>query len=463
MSISFRQAAQVAAFFVGATFATAGWALPGLSWTVDCSRGQSISRALAHAPPGMKLTLMVRGACNESVLIERDDVTLQGDPATGAILIPPPAAAIAIDIRAMRAVIDRMTIQGGSDGIRITGAHDASIAHVVVRNVAGRGMVVRNAHAIVLASTIEGSGADGVFLMRGSVRMADSQVRSNRGVGIDLVNAAGLNVTGSTIASNGSNGIRLSGGSQATIVGSTITGNGFNPEAAESGVSVVGGSTLEIGNSAITNNAGRGIRLDGKAYVAATNNAITGNGYNGVEAYGSSHASLWGNTITGNGTKAVPDDPNFSSGVVVHASNLDIDGNQIASHPGTGVRASAATVTSYNNTITGNAGGGVLLYPASQLVMNNDSISRNGGFGLVISLNSVAQLLGANVQFNTGDGIQLQFGSKLNFVAASSASGGNSGYGLQCVDAESSVVGLRMLIVSPPNGQGGVSPACTGF
>jgi hypothetical protein len=233
--------------------------------------------------------------------------------------------------------------------------------------------------------------------------------------------------------------------------------------AAGAGVNVTGGSAAEISGSAITNNAGRGIRLDGKAYVAATNNAITGNGYNGVEAYGSSHASLWGNTITGNGTKAVPNDPNFSSGVVVHASNLDLSGNQIANHPGTGVRASAATVTSYNNTITENAGGGVLLYPASQMAMNNDTISRNGGFGLVISLNSVAQLLGANVQFNTGDGIQLQFGSKLNFVAAASTSGGNSGYGLQCVDAESSVVGFQMLIVSPPNGQGGVSSGCTGF
>jgi hypothetical protein len=82
---------------------------------------------------------------------------------------------------------------------------------------------------------------------------------------------------------------------------------------------------------------------------------------------------------------------------------------------------------------------------------------------LVISLNSVAQLLGANVQFNSGDGITLQYGSKLNFVAVASTSGGNSGYGLQCADAESSVVGLQMLNVSPPNGQGGASPACTGF
>jgi len=251
--------------------------------------------------------------------------------------------------------------------------------------------------------------------------------------------------------------------SQATIHDdNTITSNGLSSTAPGAGVNVTGGSTVEISASAITNNAGPGLRLYGKAYATATNNTITGNGSNGVEAYGSSHASLSGNTIAGNGTKA-PNDPNFVSGVVVHTSNVDLSRNQIANHPGTGVRASAATVTSYENTITGNAGGGVLLYPASQLVMNNDIISRNGGFGLVLSLNSVAQLLGANGQFNSGDGITLQYGSKLNFVAAASTSGGNSGYGLQCVDPESSVVGAQMLTASPPNGQGGVSPGCTGF
>jgi hypothetical protein len=71
--------------------------------------------------------------------------------------------------------------------------------------------------------------------------------------------------------------------------------------------------------------------------------------------------------------------------------------------------------------------------------------------------------LGTNLQFNTGDGIQLQNGSKLNFVAVASTSGGNSGYGLQCVDPESSVVGLRMLVTSPINGQGDVGSGCTGF
>lgn len=462
MTIAFRQAAQVAAFFVSVALAMPAFAAPTLAWTVNCARGQSISRALEHAPPGLKLTLTVRGTCNESVLIERNDVTLHGDPVAGAVINAPPSD-IGITVRAMRVLIDEMTVQGGTDGIMIYGVSDTSITNTAIRDVARWGFVAKNAHAFVRGCTVERSGLDGISLQRGSARLVNCQIRSNRGAGVSAVNASGLNMSGSTVASNGSDGIWLDMGSQATIHDdNTITSNGLSSAAPGAGVNVAGGSTVEISGSAITNNAGPGLRLYGKAYATATNNTITGNGSNGVEAYGSSHASLSGNTIAGNGTKA-PNDPNFVSGVVVHTSNLDLSGNQIASHPGTGVRASAATVTSYENTITGNAGGGVLLYPASQLVMNNDVISRNGGFGLVLSLNSVAQLLGANVQFNSGDGITLQYGSKLNFVAAASTSGGNSGYGLQCVDPESSVVGAQMLTASPPNGQGGVSPGCTGF
>ena len=456
------KAARLAACFVAFLMAAPVLSAPTLKWTVDCSRGQSIGRALEHAPPGFKLTLTVRGTCNEAVVIERDDVTLQGDAVTGAV-INAPRLEIGITVRAMRVLIDRMTVQGGNDGIMVYGVMDTYVTNTTIRDVARWGLVSKNAHAFVRGCTVERSGLDGISLQRGSARLVDCQIRANHGAGIGGGNASGLNISGSTVASNGSDGIWLDMSSQATIHDdNTITSNGLSSTAPGAGVNVTGGSTVEISGSAITNNAGPGLRLYGKAYATATKNTITGNGSNGVEAYGSSHASLSGNTIAGNGTKA-PNDPNFVSGVVVHTSNLDLSGNQIASHPGTGVRASAATVTSYENTITGNAGGGVLLYPASQLVMNNDIISRNGAFGLVLSLNSVAQLLGANVQFNSGDGITLQYGSKLNFVAAASTSGGNSGYGLQCVDPESSVVGAQMLTASPPNGQGGVSPGCTGF
>jgi hypothetical protein len=91
-------------------------------------------------------------------------------------------------------------------------------------------------------------------------------------------------------------------------------------------------------------------------------------------------------------------------------------------------------------------------------------ISNNKGWGVLLNVNSTAQVSGAMIQFNAGDGILLQSDSKLVFFADfATTSSGNGGYGLRCPDAKSSVVGLQMLIVSPPNAQGGVSPGCTGF
>ena len=80
MRIASRRAASAAAFFVVMTLVAPASAAPTLTWTFDCTRGPSISHVVEHAPPELELTLTLRGTCNESVLFERDDVTLHGDP-----------------------------------------------------------------------------------------------------------------------------------------------------------------------------------------------------------------------------------------------------------------------------------------------------------------------------------------------------------------------------------------------
>lgn len=376
---------------------------------VHCSHGQTIARALELGDARKPLVLVVRGTCKENVVITRDHVTLQGDPPRVAAVQAANPKAHAITVMATWIGINGLTVTGGLNGIWTAGVSYLSVKNSVIQNAVQAGINLNNSFGRIGGSTIKSNGSDGLMLQTAQAVVLNTEISMNAGSGIRLNGSSSLDVSGGTISANGTSGV------SAYRSDASITGT-----------------------------------------------AITGNGSNGVEAYGSSHASLQGNTITGNGTKA-PNDPNFLSGVVVHASNLDLSGNQITNHPGTGVRASAATVTSNDNSVAGNAGGGVLMYPASRLVMSGDTINNNGGFGLVLSLNSVAQVLGSKVQFNTNDGIQLQFGSKLNLVAVETVSGGNSGYGLQCVDAESSVVGLQMLSFSPPNGQGGVSPGCTGF
>lgn len=80
-----------------------------------------------------------------------------------------------------------------------------------------------------------------------------------------------------------------------------------------------------------------------------------------------------------------------------------------------------------------------------------------------LNVNSTAQISGAMVQSNGGDGLLQQCDSKLVcFADFATTSGGNGGYGLSCPDAKSSVVGLQIRITSPPNAAGNMSPGGTG-
>ena len=71
--------------------------VPGVSFAdndtriVDCTRGQSIQKAIDKRNPERSLTLMIRGTCNENVTVDRDDLALVGEAGAtvnGTITIP---------------------------------------------------------------------------------------------------------------------------------------------------------------------------------------------------------------------------------------------------------------------------------------------------------------------------------------------------------------------------------------
>jgi len=391
MRIASRQAATVAAFFLAMTVIPPVRAAPTFTWTVDCSRGQSISQALEHALPARKLMLIVRGTCTESVLIDRDDVVLQGDSKVGGTVNGPDATVDTILIRGSRITISGLTITGGQNGITAWGANNVSIAQ----------------------SLIQGAAKDGIKVVGSpSVWLEWSRIERNGGAGINLERAA----------------------------------------------------SLMFANTVITGNGGAGLHVGEKSNVSGWDNTISYNGSNGVDIFDGSNASLWGNTITDNGTNGA-NTVNFRNGVAAWFSTVNIGGNRITNNPSSGVRATVSTLNIGDSTISGN-GEGVMLYLASQLIMHagNNVVTNNRGIGVLLSTNSTGTVSGARIEFNAGDGFAVQQGSMLIFfVEAPTISGGNGGFGLRCADAESSVVDLQRLIVSSPNGQGNVSPTCTGF
>src|SRR4030042_1692266 len=86
---------------------------------VNCNKGETITYALQKSD-GKPITIQVKGACNENVTIDRDDVTLIAHPSGGAINGVEPIDATII-IMGDRTVIDGLTVTGGGDGIRVPG------------------------------------------------------------------------------------------------------------------------------------------------------------------------------------------------------------------------------------------------------------------------------------------------------------------------------------------------------
>jgi hypothetical protein len=428
MRFLFRQAAQMAAFFVAMTFAGAANSLPTLNWTIDCSRGQSISHALKHAFPGMKLTLTVRGTCREFVAIARDDVTLRGE--TGAMLIAPDESGPTIRIEGTRVVVDGLTVTRGAVSVSIAHVFDVEIANSTVQGAAGDCVRVIAGHARILNSTIQGCGRDGVRLNQASALVANSLVGSNTNAGVALIGNSGIQLSDSTITANGSSGLSLEA-STADVYGTTISANGANPTLGSRYGVFAKSSRLSIHGGAIDSNAWSGIQME------------TG-----------SAATIQDASVTANG-KDMAVIENLRRGVSLSQSTLDIVSSSVTNNSGRGVAIEDRSSANLNNTaVTGNGSHGVEAYLASSTSITGGTVAGNGDSGVWLWVNSTAQITGgATIRGNVGHGVDLNADSKL-WVFDPISVGGNAGFGVFCNDARSSAANLAFIAFTPANGGG---------
>lgn len=367
---------------------------------VDCGKNESIALALASASQAKILEIVVRGTCTESVRVDRDDVTLRAH-ATGGGIHGPDAQTNTVVVTGARVTLEGLTISGGRSGIVGSGASN---------------LTVRNA-------TVQSTGRNGIVYLAGSSGTVDSCVlQSNPRDGIS-VDTATITIINSNIVNNARFGVLLAIGASARIgvdtrnasAGNTISQNG------NAGVNLGTGAMALIAANQITNNAGQGIGVFEAKIELAGLNTISGNRLQGI----------------------------FARGSTVQIGGPDLGFSIINTITGNGVGTNA---------------GGVFLFLGSSAVVRNAVISNNSGLGLGLSLRSQGQLFGSTIQGNTGDGIQLQLGSGLLPVTPTSTVSGNSGWGVQCFGAESSIANAfpPALAVSG-NAAGDVSPGCTDF
>jgi parallel beta helix pectate lyase-like protein len=376
---------------------------------VDCTQGETISRAFTRGNENRPLLVLVRGTCNESVLIDRNDVTLRGETGFGGGIAGPDPSVDTVTVTASRVAIEDLTIAGGRNGISAVGAAGMNVRNATVQSTGRTGVAfLSGASGAIDGSTIRLNARDGVAVNAAAATVRNSTISQNSRVGVTVIQGGaafiGTDTTllpaGNTISQNGGTGISVSNGATATIAMNRIDSNGADPSSTSgrSGVGITRATADIAGGNVISGNAGQGIS-------AVSSSVSIGN-----PAF--SFSSV--NTITNNGDLASP------------------------------------------------GGGGIFAFVGSSVVIRDAVISANKGFGLLYSVRSQGQLFSSTIQNNAGDGIRLLLGSGLFLTPPNTTVTGNAGWGLQCADGESSVVNTGLLTLSG-NSLGGVSGSCTGF
>ncbi len=213
---------------------------------VDCDRGQTVTRALARAGAGD--TILVRGTCTESVVIDKA-ITLDGGGSARIVPADPSDATIRVTVRRVHI---RGFILESTSQFQIAFATDASatVESNVLRNATNFGVSVGfRSFATLLGNTITDCIAGGVLVISGSTAQ----------IGIDTFNGI---PSPNTISDNVTAGIIVAGGSQAEILGgNTISNNNLGVLAVDTSVARVAGNQISGNNIGILVDRGGVVQL----------------------------------------------------------------------------------------------------------------------------------------------------------------------------------------------------------
>src|SRR5688500_13598748 len=193
---------------------SAAIAFPGIAAQqpehVDCSKGQSINKALkTNADP---LEIEFSGTCAEDVLIARDRVSLRG---TGSSPMIVGASGVPFADR--------------QPGILLRGASDVLLAGFTVHDTDSRAIEARGSSALAIENVLATGSRTGLLLVeQSSALVRNSSFDGNTGDGIGVWDNSALMLEGA-ITANGNTrvGIIASGGSSLTvaIAGASTTAN----------------------------------------------------------------------------------------------------------------------------------------------------------------------------------------------------------------------------------------------
>jgi len=327
------------------------------------------------------------------------------------------------------------------------------------------------------------AGAPGAAIQGTRTDLDTLTVKADRFV-LDGLVPDGLSVSG------GRNAIVVTGASQAQLRNCTAhaSGSGIvggigilfsqgasgSVDACRSSLNPVDGIFLDAANVTITNsklekNGRNGVFIFGASYgkIGFTNaflpgpNVINDNGGNGIHVTQNSLGLIFGNDVKGNGTN--PGSPVGRFGILLFGARADLPGaNTISGNAGPGILLSGSTAYIGDpgfglpsaNTISGNStagqtgpqtpASGIALGVASAAVLRNATVQSNNGAGVLLLGRSTLSLISSTVTGNSVNGIELGQDSLAIFLGppfSLSNISGNAGTDLKCRDTQSTFTG----------------------
>lgn len=232
---------------------------------VNCNLGGSLSTAISAAAPGA--TLLVSGNCMESIIIDKDNLTIDGQ---GTAMISAAPDQDGISISSQRGIrLLNLSINGGKSGLSITNNAEVNIQGVNIQGSEIFGLHMAN-NALLRSSGIKVLGAkrNGINVQAGCILEVTGDFIVNRvgTFGLNLQDGSVFKVDKANIdLSDNIFGTQITVGSTAFINESKLTVD----RNILAGLSVDSGSSLFMFNSHLStsNNGLDGINLNTKSSI----------------------------------------------------------------------------------------------------------------------------------------------------------------------------------------------------
>ena len=237
-------------------------------------------------------TITVTGTCSECILIgPAKTLVLTGGGS--AVINCQNSTVAAVQVYGRLTGINGFTIQGGLDGIAVSGGGTSRISGNVIENSARHGIATGQCGMVwALNNTIQGHPGAGIAVYDTSTARIGvsytsdtvaqpNTIQNNLGSGILVARSSSAVIVGNTVTGNGGDGITVERVSQANISSNTINDNDGNgiQVATNSGINLgndTGTTIYDTPNQTTTKNAKAGIKCSLGAYVDGRRGTLNG-------------------------------------------------------------------------------------------------------------------------------------------------------------------------------------------